>query len=210
MKTYTQGAQILLEVEFTRNDPFANPYLFDPASPAVTVRDSSAVKMVNNQALTRNATGKWSCYIQTDGTWIFGIYSVFVTSADGIYSDTEIPACAFMLTGGVAQTARGLMYSDMDLMFDTTEFCETVTYNGVNIPAIVNLGRDLSKEPGITAETALVAMATIEVKKSDMALTPTYRDTVLIDGAAWRMLNIQNGDGLTWLLNLIQDERRAI
>lgn len=209
MRTFTVGAELLIEVEFMRDDAFANPYFFDPAFPTVTVTDSNGVRKATNWPLTRTATGKWSCYIQTDNTWIFGIYSVFVTSSDGIYNNIELSDMAFMLTGGIAQTAKGLMVSDLDAIFNVDEFCEIISYNGVAVPAVVNFGRDLSKETGITADTALSAMATIEVKASDV-IKPTYRDTVVIGGDTWRVLNVQAGDGFTWQVNIIQGERPTI
>jgi hypothetical protein len=99
------------------------------------------------------------------------------------------------------------MTADLSVFFNTDEFAETITYAGVSIKAIVDYGR--VQDLGNAVNNANVNIAAIWVKKSDVA-SPTYRDTVVISGVTWTVLNVESGDGLTWKVNIRRDERPVI
>jgi len=80
---------------------------------------------------------------------------------------------------------------------------ETVTYNGTDIPGSVTYGRDLAAGTG---RPGMMAEAEIEVLKRDVP-APVYRDTVLIDGATWRVRHVISGDEWGWRLAIANDER---
>jgi len=88
--------------------------------------------------------------------------------------------------------------------FNLDEFARTITYNGSDIPAVVDYGMSPSGENARTAR--------ITVKVSDVP-SPAYRDTVVIGSDTWRVFRDPNqevavkGDGHVWELSLIRDER---
>ena len=97
--------------------------------------------------------------------------------------------------------------ADLSVQFNTDEFATSIVYNGTTIPAIVDYG-DSSFKYGM--ETG--RQATVTVKVSDVA-SPSYRDTVVIGGVTWRTFRdertdlTREGDGVTWQIPLIRDER---
>lgn len=101
-------------------------------------------------------------------------------------------------------TLKSQLSSDLPVFFNTDDFAETVTYNSVDIPAIVDYGVEKSGENARTAH--------IIIKQSDVA-NPAYRDTVVIDSATWRVFRDPNkevavkGEGNVWELSLVRDER---
>ena len=50
------------------------------------------------------------------------------------------------------------------------------------------------------------ASATLGVKNADVP-DPQYKDTVLIEGVAWTVLRVLEGDGFTWKLEIERDVR---
>lgn len=88
--------------------------------------------------------------------------------------------------------------------FNTDDFAQTVTYNGSDIPALVDYG---IYDSGENARTARLI-----VRASDVA-APAYRDTMVISGTSWRVFADPDrevavkGDGHVWELALIRDER---
>ncbi len=99
-------------------------------------------------------------------------------------------------------TLKSQILSDLPVFFNTDDFAETITYNGVSIKAIVDYGEYYGDETG----RRNAARANITVRHSDVS-TPAYDDSVIIDGTTWRVFNIEEGDGYTWSLNLISSER---
>lgn len=98
-------------------------------------------------------------------------------------------------------TLAAQITSDLATVFDTDEFAQAVTYNGTSINAIVDYGEDQD-----TNDADSITKATIFVKVSNVTL-PVYRDTVIINSITWEVLNIAEGDGYIWKLNLYRDER---
>ncbi|WP_054031018.1 head-tail joining protein [Desulfatitalea tepidiphila] len=90
--------------------------------------------------------------------------------------------------------------------FDTG-IAESITYNGSAIPGHISYS-----EPG---KAAYANHAVLTVRRSDVP-APAYRDTVVIDGATWRVYQddgqapICGGDELTWDIPIMRGERRAI
>ena len=101
-------------------------------------------------------------------------------------------------------TLQEQITSDLAVFFDTDEFAETVSYNGSDIPAIIEYGGPGAGGPAKTA--------VIEVKVSDVA-NPSYRDTVVISGDTWHVYRIQSqgvyikGDNYTWQIPIKRDSR---
>lgn len=103
------------------------------------------------------------------------------------------------------KTPKEQAVTDLPILFSTDMIgVETVTYNSVEIPAIVDYG---AGNLGENARTARIV-----VKASDVA-DPAYRDTVVIGSDTWRVFRDPSnevavkGDGNVWELNLIRDER---
>ena len=101
-------------------------------------------------------------------------------------------------------TLKEQITADMTVFFDTDEFAQTITYNGTDIPALVEYGEDLDMEGGATG--SLLARAIITLRVADVP-APAYRDEVVIGSMAWRVLTVDGGDDYTWRLNLFRDER---
>jgi hypothetical protein len=87
------------------------------------------------------------------------------------------------------------------VVFSTTEFAQTVTYAGAEIPAIFTSGEDLEERSDSVAATAVLL-----VRVSDVA-NPTYRDAVVVGSDTWYVRSISGGDGHVWTLALERDER---
>ena len=81
------------------------------------------------------------------------------------------------------------------------DMAEAVVYNGVAIRGHADYGSDSDHRTG-----AVMARATLMVKRSDVP-APAYRDTAVIAGVTWRVLNIESGDEHTWTLNITTNER---
>ena len=88
----------------------------------------------------------------------------------------------------------------MEIWFGS-DMAEAVVYNGVSLRGHADYGSDSDHRTG-----AVMARATLMVKRSDVP-TPAYRDTAVIVGVTWRVLNIEAGDELTWTLNITTNER---
>jgi len=103
------------------------------------------------------------------------------------------------------KTPKEQAVTDLAVIFSTDMVgVETITYNGVEIPAIVDYG---AGNLGENARTARIV-----VKQSDVE-DPAYRDPVVIGSTSWRVFRDPSnevaikGDGNVWELNLIRDER---
>jgi len=94
-------------------------------------------------------------------------------------------------------------YED-DIFFNTGEFAETVTYNGVEISALVSYGERLEDAGG-----AKRTKAQLRVKAADVA-DPAYRDTVVIGSNTFYVQNRISGDDRSWLLEISRDERPGL
>lgn len=107
-------------------------------------------------------------------------------------------------------TLKTQMTNDLSIFFDTDDFADTVTYNGVSIPAIVDYGKrqDGRENDGQDRQTV---MATIAVKVASVA-SPAYRDTVVIGSSTYRVMKPLplRGDGYIWVLAIERDERPVV
>ena len=98
------------------------------------------------------------------------------------------------------------MENDLAVLFNLDEFARTVTYNGSDIPAIVDFGM----QAGESAKAAVVFVKALDVP------APAYRDMVVIDGSTWRVFRDRNqsaeieGDGHVWKIPITRDERPVI
>ncbi|BBO92055.1 hypothetical protein [Desulfosarcina ovata] len=90
----------------------------------------------------------------------------------------------------------------MDVLF-SADHADLITYNGSPIYGHITYG-------GRNAPTA--KHATLTVRVSDVP-DPQYRDTVIVGSTTWRVFQDQSqdviiaGDGLTWEIPLIRDEK---
>lgn len=98
-------------------------------------------------------------------------------------------------------TLKAQLTSDLSVFFDENEFAQAVTYNGAPINVVVDYGKDQDMDNNSNATKAVMF-----VKVSDVA-SPEYRDTVVINTVTWYVLNILDGDGYIWKINLYRDER---
>lgn len=105
------------------------------------------------------------------------------------------------------KTPKEQAVTDLAVLFSTDlPGVETVTYKGSEIPGIVDYG---GKGHGENARTATLTVKVLDVPD------PAYRDTVVIGSTTWRVFKdsgqevIIRGDGRTWELPLIRDERPA-
>jgi len=87
---------------------------------------------------------------------------------------------------------------DNDAKFSAAELTRTITYNGTDIPALVEYGPGLKRLPsdGIGAET------TITVRRADIATT-AKGTPVLVDGEAWQVWAKIGGNPLNVRISLI-------
>ena len=93
--------------------------------------------------------------------------------------------------------------TDLAVFFNTDEHAETVSYNGVNITAVVDHGDIMDDDSAVVHRQKILF-----VQATDVA-TPAYRDTVIIDSVTWRVGPVDKfeEDGDTWMLPLYRDER---
>ena len=85
----------------------------------------------------------------------------------------------------VLKTPAAQALTDQAAHFSTDlPWVATVTYNGTSIPAKYEAGEDLDEQAG-----SLMAVLTLWVKKTDVS-TPTYLDSVVVDGTTWRVRRI--------------------
>lgn len=104
-------------------------------------------------------------------------------------------------------TLVDIIQSDLDdVFFDTDEFAQSVTYNGTSIDALVEYGVDLTQSFNDGWQKSGASLVTIEVKASDVP-SPAYQDAVIIGATTYAVSNVKSGDGYTWMLELITDER---
>lgn len=92
----------------------------------------------------------------------------------------------------------------MEKWFDS-EFSDQITYNGTEIQGHISYG-------GGSANAFIADYATLVIRVADVP-APAYRDTVIINETPWQVHQdetqaiIIRGDGLTWELPLIKDEK---
>lgn len=89
-------------------------------------------------------------------------------------------------------TLKTQMATDLAAFFNSDEFAESVTYAGTAITAVVMPGEIMEAGGSMTAERT-VKRATLFVKATDVA-APAYRDSVVIDGETWRVIQIHGED----------------
>ena len=97
------------------------------------------------------------------------------------------------------------MVSDLATFFNTAEFAQTIFYDSVVIPALVDYTAMPSSRDSVRYD------ASILVKTSDVPI-PAYRKSVVIGAATWVTGQPEDceGDGLTWKIPLSRDERRVV
>lgn len=105
-------------------------------------------------------------------------------------------------------TFQTMITDDLDVILDTNEFAQAITYNGTSINAIVRYGEERESDASVSFD------AVITVKVSDVA-TPTYRDTVVIGGVTFRVFQDANnqpfkGDGYLWQIRLTRGARPPV
>jgi len=94
---FDAGTPVLVETEFSKNEPFSNAVYFDPTLPKLTVIDPDGIVMVDGVSLIKQDTGKWYYVIQTVAGWAQGGYEVKVTCSDGTHTDITIARRSFLL-----------------------------------------------------------------------------------------------------------------
>lgn len=106
-------------------------------------------------------------------------------------------------------TLKEQMTSDISVFLNEEEFAQTVTYNGTEITAMVNVEViDRIDNDGIVVE--------LTVNTTDVA-KPSYRDTVVISSGllagTWKVYRdatrqmLIRGDDNVWVVPIITDER---
>ena len=99
--------------------------------------------------------------------------------------------------------------TDLDVFLDTDEFAQEITYAGGTVNAIVILD-DLTPELGAASNQGL-----IYIKISDLSSAPSYRDSVVTDGATWKVFQDESdaayyvSEGM-YVVNIYKDERVRI
>jgi len=95
-----------------------------------------------------------------------------------------------------------LKTSALSLQFSTDYFADTVTYNGSEIPAVVDYMENPDEPPGTQHDRCEIL-----VRSSDVA-SPAYRDTVVINSVTWRVFKPKSsGDNEVHVIQLYRDER---
>jgi len=92
------------------------------------------------------------------------------------------------------------MKSDLDAIYTTDEFAETITLDGVEVLAIVG-------EPAETSEQA-VAISNVELTASvrvSEAASVSNRSVAVVRGTTYRVLGDPLNDRLEWQLNLARE-----
>lgn len=100
-----------------------------------------------------------------------------------------------------------MIASDLDdVLLNTDEFAQEITYNGTTIKAIVEYGKQKAKD-------SIMFDAMITVKASDVP-SPAYRDPVVIGSDTYRVYQDKefqsSGDGYVWQIPLYKGERAPI
>ena len=101
--TIDAGSPLLIEVEFTKAEPFKGYTLFDPVTadyvvlaPNVIIEPDDYVIVSDN--LLMHDLGRWYCIVQTLTSWAAGDYVVRITSMYDTSSDVEVKETAFTLS----------------------------------------------------------------------------------------------------------------
>ena len=100
--TINAGSPLLIEVEFTKADPFKGYQLFDPNSTVYKVIAPDNVTIKDTGSLLLHDIGRWYCVVQTETTWDLGDYTVCITSIYDTTSDVEVKKTAFTLSAACA------------------------------------------------------------------------------------------------------------
>jgi len=100
-------------------------------------------------------------------------------------------------------TLKNQLSSDLPVFFNIDDFGETVSYNSVDIEAVVDHGFEEDAN-------SLFDFVDIEVKASDVA-TVTYRtDTLVYGGLTWRYPKIVSQDVHTKKIRFIRNQKPKI
>jgi len=100
-------------------------------------------------------------------------------------------------------TLKSQLSSDLSIFFDTDDFAETVTYNSVDIPAIVDCGSDEDAN-------SIFDFMDIEVQTLDVAVVTYRTDTLVYDGLTWRYPKIISQDAQTKKIRFIRNQRPRV
>ena len=97
MQLYDRGSAIIDEVEIQKYTPYGSEEDFDPQTHKITVIDPEGTEKVAAQDLTKSTTGKYLYKIQTEATWITGVYKVKIIITDTAGNDITVDENAFEL-----------------------------------------------------------------------------------------------------------------
>lgn len=95
--TIDAGSPLLVEIEFTRAEPFKGYTLFDPSVATYVIIAPDNTEKVSG-SLTTHDVGRWYCMIQTETNWDAGDYVVRISSTYNSASDIEVKETAFTLS----------------------------------------------------------------------------------------------------------------
>lgn len=96
-------------------------------------------------------------------------------------------------------TFKDQLQNDLATFFNIAEFAETIQYDGVPIPAMINRFRDLDVASGNAA-----ARAEIHIKKE--GVTIDYHDQVFFDAGFWSVERIDRQDEYVAILSVRRKE----
>lgn len=92
------------------------------------------------------------------------------------------------------------MQSDLDAIYNTDEFAELITLDGVEVTGIVGIPDEISEQSIAVRNVAL----TLSVRVSEVASVGN-RMLAVVGGKTYRVLGDPVSDGLEWNLNLAQE-----
>ena len=105
-----------------------------------------------------------------------------------------------------------LIFDLDEVVFDDQEFAVAAVYQSVSggDPVDVTVVPSYGREPAQGGYgRGVVAEALALVKVSEVP-TPAYRDRLTINGRQWRVAEVIEGDGRTWSLALVDDQRPSL
>lgn len=112
MLTIDAGSPVLIEVQFSKAEPFKSYVSFDPGTCTYATYDSTGTAIVDASAsgsLSKVANdavgaGRYYCIIKTTTSWANGEYTVKITSSYGsepnIIGDVDVKEAAFTVVNG--------------------------------------------------------------------------------------------------------------
>lgn len=99
-----------------------------------------------------------------------------------------------------------------EVVFDVDHFASAAVYQSVSggealpITVVPSYGREPAQS-GYGRGVAAEAMALVKVSEVP---NPAYRDKLTINGRQWRVAEVIEGDGRTWSLALVDDQRPSL